>query len=66
MPPKALSDLRNIRNDDISREKLVVVHSEGKEARKLEVWRVPRNLDVGDRILRDFTLAGTICYSLSF
>ena len=35
-PPKALSDLGNTRNDDISREKLVVVHSKGKEARKLE------------------------------
>ena len=36
VPPKASSDLGNIRNDDISREISVVVHSEGKEARKLE------------------------------
>ena len=44
MPPKALSNLRNMRNDDISREISVVIHSEGKEARKLEVWRVPRKV----------------------
>ena len=37
--PKALSNLGNIRNDDISREKLVVIHSKGKEARKLEDFK---------------------------
>ena len=34
--PKALPDLGNIRKGDISRERLVVAHSEGEEARKLE------------------------------
>ena len=68
-----LSKLGNIRNDDISREILVAVHSEGKEARKLEALSIPGrefrgklllitnfsgSLDMGDRILRDFTLAG--------
>ena len=32
----ALPNLGNIRNGNISRERLVVVHSEGKKARKLE------------------------------
>ena len=43
-PPKALSKLGNIRNGDISREKLVTAHSKGEEARKLDIWRVPRKL----------------------
>ena len=34
--PKAFTNLGNNIHDDISREKLVVVHSEGKEAQKLE------------------------------
>ena len=34
--PKAFSNLGNGIHDDISRESLVVVHSEGKEAQKLE------------------------------
>ena len=36
-----LSKLGNIRNGDISREMLVAVHSEGKEARKLEALSIP-------------------------
>ena len=56
--PKALPNLGNIRNDEISRERLVVVHSEGKEARKLEDFAEFRgSLDKGDRILGGFTLA---------
>ena len=68
------SKLGNIRNGDISRGILVAVHSEGKEARKLDLWRVPRklllqtsfsgSLDMGERILGDFTLPGTIRYNL--
>ena len=55
--PKALSNLGNISNDDISRENLVVIHSEGKEARKLEGFAEFRgSLDVGDRILE-----GVLC-----
>ena len=34
--PKALLNLGNTSNDDISRERLVGVHLKGKEARKLE------------------------------
>ena len=34
-----MSDLGNIRNDNISREKLVVVHSKRKEAQKLEDFK---------------------------
>ena len=74
MPPKALSKLGNIRDGDISREKLVTAHSKGKEAWKLDIWRVPRklllktnfsgSLDMGERILGDFTLPGTIRYNL--
>ena len=57
-PPKALSNLGNNRNGDISRETLVVVHSEGKEARKLEALGEFRgSLDKGERILGGFTLA---------
>ena len=56
--PKALPDLGNVRNGDISRERLVVVHSEGKEARKLEDFAEFRgSLDKGDRILGGFMLA---------
>ena len=75
-PPKALSKLWNIRDGDISREKLDTAHSKGKEARKLDIWRVPRklllktnfsgSLDMGERILLDFTLAGIIRYNLIF
>ena len=67
-PPKALSDLGNIRNDDISREKLVIGHSEGKEARKLEGFGEFRgSLDKGDRILGGFTLTErTIRYNLIY
>ena len=36
--PKALSNLGNNSNDDISRESLVVIHSEGKEACKLKAF----------------------------
>ena len=48
--------------------KLVVVHLEGKEARKLEGFAEFRgSLDVGDRILEDFTLAGwTVRYNVNF
>ena len=73
-PPKALSKLGNIRDGDISREKLVTAHSKGEEARKLDLWRVLRNLllkpnfsgslDMGERILGDFTLPGTKRYNL--
>ena len=62
------SKLGNIRIGDINGEKLVTAHSKGEEARKLDIWRVPRNLllkanfsgslDMGERILLDFTLAG--------
>ena len=56
--PKALPNLGNIRNGNISRERLVVVHSEGEEARKLEVYAEFRgSLDKGNRILGGFTLA---------
>ena len=34
--PIDLPDLGNIREGDISRERLLVAHSEGEEARKLE------------------------------
>ena len=66
--PKALSNLGNTRNDDTSREKLVVVHSEGKEARKLEGFGEFRgSLDKGDRILGGFTLTErTIRYNLIY
>ena len=73
-PPKALSKLGNIRDGDISREKLVTAHSKGEEAQKLDIWRVPRklllkanfsgSLDMGERILGDFTLPGIIRYNL--
>ena len=36
--PKAFSNLGNGIHDDISRESLVVVHSEGEEARTLEAF----------------------------
>ena len=56
--PKALLNLGNTSNEDISRERLVVVHSEGKEARKLEGFAEFRvSLDKGERILGGFTLA---------
>ena len=56
--PKALPDLGNIRKGDISRERLVIAHSEGEEAWKLEVYAEFRgSLDKGNRILGDFTLA---------
>ena len=68
------SKLGNIRTGDISREELVTAHSKGEEARKLDIWRVPRklllkanfsgSLDMGERILGDFTLPGTIRYNL--
>ena len=59
------SKLGNIRNGDISREILVAIHSEGKEARKLETFGEFRgSLDKGNRILGGFTLAGTIRYNL--
>ena len=47
---------------------MVVIHSEGKEARKLEGFAEFRgSLDVGDRILEDFTLAGrTVRYNVNF
>ena len=48
--------------------KLVVIHSEGKEARKLEAFREFRgSLDKGDSILGGFTLAEQMVrYNLSF
>ena len=51
---------------------MVVVHSEGKEAQKLEAFGIPGrefrgSLDVADRILGDFTLAGgSVRYNLIF
>ena len=57
--PKPLSKLGNIRNSDISKEILVAVHSEGKEAWKLKTFGEFRgSLDKGNRILGGFTLAG--------
>ena len=56
--PKALLNFGNTSNDDISRERLVIVHSKGKEARKLEGFAEFRgSVDVGDRILQGFTFA---------
>ena len=75
-PAKPLPKLGNIRTGDINRIFPVTAHSKGKEARKLDIWRVPRklllktnfsgSLDMGERILLDFTLAGIIRYNLIF
>ena len=55
--PKALLNLRNISNDDVSREigRRTLGGEGGSETRGFR--RVPRQLDVRDRILRGFTLA---------
>ena len=56
--PIDLPDLRNIREGDISRERLLVAHSEGEEARKLENFGEFRgNFHKGKRILGGLTIA---------
>ena len=52
--------LGNIRNGDISREILVAVHSEGKEARKLDFLESSEQSSRKEGILGDFTLPGQI------
>ena len=53
-----MPDLGNIRIVKISRERLLVAHSEGEEARKLENFGEFRgNFDKGKRILGGLTLA---------
>ena len=70
--PKAFTNLGNNIHDDISRENLVVVHSEGKEAQKLEALSIPGrefrgSLGTVDRILGGFKLTGwSVRYNLRF
>ena len=46
---------------------MVVIHLEGKEARKLEGFAEFRgSLDVGDRILGEFYVSRTVRYNLIF
>ena len=73
VPPKASSDLGNIRNDNLSREKIgnqTLGGERGSETRSLESSEescFSGSLDMGDRILEDFTLAGrTVRYNVNF
>ena len=58
MQPIDLPDLGNIRIDKISRERLLIAHLEGEEARKLEDLQSSEAvLTKGNRILGGFTIA---------
>ena len=50
------SKLGNIRNGDISRGILVAVHSEGKEARKLDF------VESSEQSSREMGFLGVLCY----
>ena len=53
-----MPDLGNIRIGDISRERLVIAHLEGEEARKLEDLESSEAILIrGKRILGDLTIA---------
>ena len=55
--PIDLPELGNIREGDISRERWLVAHSEGEEARKLEDFGEFRgSFDKGEWVLGGFTL----------